>query len=171
VDEGVAEARCRDLGIKYQRNMIYDGAVVKSNGVANREIRKFVRNANTGLLEDRTVDLNTAKSSATPRVQARREIIYRWIIERELNGVPLTKSGKKNGILHHAGNQPETDTEAQEVKKQSRQTIESDVDNLIGDGRVKQYRRIKGGEDKWLGTTGTDGKLFNEELNLNVDRI
>ena len=86
-------------------------------------------------------------------------------------GIKVAKHGKKNGILHHAGNQPETDTEAQEVKKQSRQTIESDVDNLIGDGRVKQYRRIKGGEDKWLGTTGTDGKLFNEELNLNVDRI
>merc|ERR1711965_372891 len=83
VDEGVAEARCRDLGVKYQRNMIYDGAVVKSNGVANREIRRFVRNTNTGLLEDRTVDLNTAKSSATPRVQERREIIYRWIVERE----------------------------------------------------------------------------------------
>ena len=32
VDEGVAEARCRDLGVKYQRNMIYDGAVVKSTG-------------------------------------------------------------------------------------------------------------------------------------------
>ena len=151
--------------------MVYDGAVVKSNGVANREIRKFVRNANTGLLEDRTVDINSSKSSARPNVQARRETIYRWIIERELNGVPLTKSGKDNGILHHARNQPEIDTEAQEVKKQSRQTIESDVDNLIGDGRVKQYRRDKSGLDKWLGTTRTDGRLFNEELNLNVDRI
>ena len=50
-------------------------------------------------------------------------------------------------------------------------SIESDVDNLIGDGRVRQYRRNKNGLDKWLGTTGTDGKLFNEELNLNVDRI
>ena len=171
VDEGVAEARCKDLGVKYQRNMIYDGAVVKSNGVANREIRRFVRNTNTGLLEDRTVDLNAAKSSSTPRVQARREIIYRWIIERELNGVPLTISGKETGILHYARNQPETDTDAAQVREQKRQTIESDVANLIGDGRVKQYRRSKHGGDKYLGTTRTDGKLFNEELNLNVDRL
>ena len=46
-----------------------------------------------------------------------------------------------------------------------------DVANLIGDGRVKQYRRSKHGGDKYLGTTRTDGKLFNEELNLNVDRL
>ena len=37
------------------------------------------------------------------------------------------------------------DTEAHKVKKQYRQTIEGDVDNLIGDGRVKQYRRNKNG--------------------------
>ena len=171
VDEGVAEARCKDLGVKYQRNMIYDGAVVKSNGVANREIRRFVRNTNTGLLEDRTVELNASKSSARPNVQARRETIYRWIIECELNGVPLTVSAKETGILHYANNQPETDTEAQEVKKQSRQTIEGDVANLIGDGRVKKYRRNKNGPTQWLGTTRTDGNLFTEEAYLNVDRI
>jgi hypothetical protein len=167
VDEGVAEARCRDLGIKYQRNMVYDGAVVKSNGVANREIRRFVRNANTGLLEDRTVDMNSAKSSSTPRVQERREVIYRWIVEREDMGLPLTKSGKKNGILHHAHNQPEMDTEAQEIKKQSRQTIEKDVDNLIGDGRVKQFKRTKGGAVEWLGVV--NGRLRREEEELGLD--
>ena len=65
VDEGIGKQRCRDLNVPYTRNAVFDGAVVKSNGPANREIRHFIRNPDTGLLEDRSVDIRMVNQSNT----------------------------------------------------------------------------------------------------------
>ena len=181
VDEGVAESRCDKLGIKYQRNMIYDGAVVKSNGVANREIRRFVRNANTGLLEDRTVDINLASdlSKITDKVIKRRDIIFNWIVREEREGNFLTTQGKETGIIDFAFNQPDWDTDADEIRRMcergtdkrnknkeasAQETIRKDIQNLIGEGKIKKFRISKSQGYKWLGTL--DGKLseIQEEL-------
>ena len=181
VDEGVAESRCDKLGIKYQRNMIYDGAVVKSNGVANREIRRFVRNTNTGLLEDRTVDINLASdlSKITDKVIKRRNIIFNWIVREEREGNFLTTQGKETGIIDFAFNQPDWDTDADEIRRMcergtdkrnknkeasAQETIRKDIQNLIGEGKIKKFRISKSQGYKWLGTL--DGKLseIQEEL-------
>ena len=67
VDEGTGRQRCRDLQLDYARNAVFDGAVVKSNGPANREIRHFIRNPDTGLLEDRSVDIRSLAMSSAVR--------------------------------------------------------------------------------------------------------
>ena len=184
VDEGVAESRCKDLSIKYQRNMIYDGAVVKSNGVANREIRRFVRNANTGLLEDRTVEMNTARSESkrSPEVRAKMDIIYDWVVECEEEGKPLTISTKDKGIIDFAFNQPDWNEKATVIKdmcfrdgnkrhpkkeKSAIQSITGYVNDLIGEGKIKKFKLTRGGTYTYLGTL--NGILNNHQEYISLD--
>ena len=61
--------RCQDLGIEYQRNRCFDGAVVKSNGPARRDIRHFVRDMYSGLLEDRSEDITRLHSGSNREIK------------------------------------------------------------------------------------------------------
>tara|TARA_R100000808_G_scaffold1584_1_gene7065 strand:- start:7897 stop:10074 length:2178 start_codon:yes stop_codon:yes gene_type:complete len=92
VAESIAKKRCKDLGITYARNAIFDGAVVKSNGPVNRDIRNFVRNRDTGLLEDRGLEIQNADNPISERNVERRRVMLNLIIEREKEGKALTKS-------------------------------------------------------------------------------
>ena len=54
----------KQLNIPFRRNDVFQGAVVKSNGPADRTIRTFVRN-DTGLLIDMTARLSAMKPVLT----------------------------------------------------------------------------------------------------------
>ena len=95
VDEKIGRQRCKDLDITYTRNTVFDGGVVKSNGPANRDIRHFIRNQDTGLLEDRSQDIrNLALSSS---IRQRIDYMYQFIELCEQNGHAVTKGGKDDG--------------------------------------------------------------------------
>ena len=59
VDAQRGKKTCERLGLPYQRNSCFDGAVVKSNGPASRNVRHFVRDPMTGLLNDRTEEIKS----------------------------------------------------------------------------------------------------------------
>ena len=98
VDEGTGKQRCRDLNVEYTRNGVFDGAVVKSNGPANRDIRHFIRNPNTGLLEDRSQDVRSITMSQS--VRDRLAHIVEFVRIRELDGRAVTHGGVNSGIFH-----------------------------------------------------------------------
>ncbi len=154
VGENVGRQRCQQLGVTYTRNAVFDGAVVKSNGPANRDIRNFIRNSKTGLLEDRSVDLQVAAFSST--VQDRLDRVYAFIAERESIGDPLSKRGKDNGIWAQIEIAPQDDMIAQNVKilGVSESTIRDDVNKLMMLGRVGGYRITRNGEKRFLGIVG-----------------
>ena len=61
-DEDTQNKVFESLGQKWQRNAVFQGAVVKANGPADRLVRTYVRN-DAGLLEDRTAQLRAAGST------------------------------------------------------------------------------------------------------------
>ena len=154
VGETVGKQRCQQLGVTYTRNAVFDGAVVKSNGPANRDIRNFIRNSKTGLLEDRSVDLQVAAFSST--VQDRLDRVYAFIAERESIGNPLSKRGKDDGIYAQIKIASQDDMIAQNVKilDVSESTIRDDVNKLMMLGRVGGYRITRSGDKKFLGIVG-----------------
>ena len=147
LDEKTARARCHDLGIEYQRNRCFDGAVVKSNGPANRDIRSFVRDTFTGLLQDRTeqiLNLNQSNQS-----QMRKDAMFRWIQDCEANGRALCQRGGADGIIERL-----TDSDAPSVLQNISQYVADQiVRDLIAERRIEKYSFTTTGGRKWLGTT------------------
>jgi 5S rRNA maturation endonuclease (ribonuclease M5) len=161
VGETVGQQRCKDLNIPYTRNGVFDGAVVKSNGPANRDFRHFIRNPNTGLLEDRSQDIIAVKFSQT--VRNRLELVFQFIQERELSGHPVTKGGNTDGLHEMVRIAPEDDITAANLRLMnlSEETFKKDVTKLQNTNRIGQYKITRSGPKKFLGVVG--GTLHNNE--------
>lgn len=146
LDEKTARGRCNDLGIEYQRNRCFDGAVVKSNGPANRDIRNFVRDTLTGLLQDRTEQIrNLGQSNQS---QLRKDAMFTWIRDCEQNGRALCQRGGSDGILERL-----TDSDAPSVLQNISQYVADQiVRDLIAERRIDKFRFTTTGGQKWLGT-------------------
>ena len=161
VTESVGKQRCKDLNIKYTRNGVFDGAVVKSNGPANRDFRHFMRNQDTGLLEDRTADLTSVQYSQT--VRDRLDLVFNFVAEREAHGNPVTKGGKTDGLFEMIRIAPEDDLLAANIRllNLSPHTLEGDITKLQNSGRVGQYKITRSGPKKFMGVVG--GNLHSNE--------
>ena len=159
VDEPTAKSRCKDLQVPYTRNAVFDGAVVKANGPANREIRHFIRNPDTGLLEDKSIEIRNFAMSQT--VRERIEYVFNFIREREERGIPITKGGMHDGIFEAVKTAPNDDINAGNLKGIGESTLKKAVTTLQNDGRIDQFKRGKNSPRKWLGVVG--GQLNQEE--------
>ena len=158
VDEKIGRERCKDLNITYTRNTVFDGGVVKSNGPANRDIRHFIRNQDTGLLEDRSQDIRNLALSETVRL--RQEHMYQFIEWCEFNGEALTKDGKYDGVFARLETTPSQEPFVIALKAFQSTTLKNTVTALEQAGRVKGYKFSTSGEKKWLGTM--DGAMANK---------
>ena len=160
VDASLAESRCTELNIKYTRNAVFDGAVVKSNGPANREIRHFVRNPDTGLLEDRTVDLKSSRQ-VMEKVKSREEYLFALVADRESRGIQMTMGGGTNGVPEAIRTASHDDINAFNLKRWAKSTILASVNKLMNDGRIGRFKTTRNGPRQWLGVVG--GRLDQEE--------
>ena len=152
VDERIGRERCKDLNITYTRNTVFDGGVVKSNGPANRDIRHFIRNQNTGLLEDRSQDIRNLALSPTLRL--RQDNLYQLIDMCERNGEALTKDGKYNGVRARLETMQPIEPFVIDLQKEDNHntTIKNTITALEQAGRVKSYKFTELGPTSWLGT-------------------
>ena len=162
VNEATAKLRCKDLNVPYTRNAVFDGAVVKSNGPANREIRHFIRNPDTGLLEDRSVDIRNFAMSEAAR--DRLEYVFRFIRDREDRGIAVTKGGKVDGIFDAIETAPDDDINAGNLKDAGKTTINNTVTALQNANRIGAFKTGKNDSRKWLGVVG--GRLNQEQDDL-----
>jgi len=160
VDASLAKSRCTELNIKYTRNAVFDGAVVKSNGPANREIRHFIRNPDTGLLEDRTVDLRSSKQ-VMEKVKSREEYLFALIADRESRGIQMTIGGGTDGVPEAIRTATHDDINAANLKRWAKNTIIESVNKLMNEGRIGRYKTSRNTPRKWLGVVG--GRLDQEE--------
>jgi hypothetical protein len=85
-----------DIGTEYERNRCFDGAVVKSNGPANRNIRHFVRNSYSGLLEDKTEEIKRLHSGTNREIK--KDALFSWIATCEREGRALTQQSGADAI-------------------------------------------------------------------------
>jgi hypothetical protein len=147
VNEKESVNRCMDLGIEYQRNRCFDGAVVKSNGPANRDIRHFVRDTFTGLLEDRTEQIKNLATN--DQASMRKNAMFTWVRDCETNGRALCQRGGADSILDRL-----TDSDAPTMLQGlSQHQIDRIVRELIQERRIEKYSFTTTGGRKWLGTT------------------
>ena len=146
LDEKTAKRQCKELNIEYQRNRCFDGAIVKSNGPANRTIRRFVRDTYTGLLVDRTDEIEQLNMGTNRDV--RKTALYEWIARCEREGRALCQQGTADGILNRM-----TDADSPEsLHNLSQRVIDGIVRELIVSSRINKYSFTTSGGRKWLGT-------------------
>jgi len=154
VDEGTGRQRCRDLNVPYARNAVFDGAVVKSNGPANREIRHFIRNPDTGLLEDRSTDIRMMNQSST--VQERMKHLVDYVRMREDMGRAITASGS-DGIFEALRVDSSGEPCVVFLKNDSDSTLREAVKKACEMGQIRKYALGGSRTEKWLGTL--DGSM------------
>jgi 5S rRNA maturation endonuclease (ribonuclease M5) len=154
VDEGIGKQRCRDLNVPYTRNAVFDGAVVKSNGPANREIRHFIRNPDTGLLEDRSVDIRMVNQSST--VQERMRHLVDYVRMREDMGRAVTASGS-DGIFEALRVDSSGEPCVIFLKNDGESTLRSAIQKACELGQIRKYALGGSRTEKWLGTL--DGSM------------
>ena len=167
VDEGTGRQRCRDLQLDYARNAVFDGAVVKSNGPANREIRHFIRNPDTGLLEDRSVDIRSLAMSSA--VRERITHVVDFVRMRENDGRAVTQGGTNDGLYNAVHESVLTEPCVIALKNGGKEsTIKGTVTQALEMGLIRKYALSLGGSEKWLGTM--DGPLSRGEYERETGR-
>ena len=125
--------------------MFFDGAVVKSNGPADREIRRFVRDMNTGLLVDKTEQINVA----TDDDEIKLECLFNWIRQAELDGRALKQSGV--GGFEDRSNEPDVPVMLKNFKRSWYNKLYLKLEKR---GRVRRYRLNNSGLECWIGVDG-----------------
>ena len=159
VEERLGRQRCKDLNVDYARNTVFDGAVVKANGPANRDIRNFIRNPNTGLLEDRSEDIRNIARSETAR--NRLQHMFDFIAMMENDGNAVTKGGAHDGACEAIRTSSSGELCVIALKPYSDTTVKNAITELQKAGRVDTHRLTESGAKKLLGVTG--GPLSRRE--------
>jgi 5S rRNA maturation endonuclease (ribonuclease M5) len=163
VDEATGRRRCQDLGIEYKRNKCFDGAVVKSNGPANRNIRHFIRDEFSGLLVDKSEDISRLHTGSNKEIK--KTALFNWIADCEREGRAMTQQSGADAILQRMS----ADTDAPKVLNNCTQRmIDGLVRELIQEGRLAKYSFSTSGGRKWLGTI--DGDMSRGEYEATTAR-
>ena len=166
VEEKTGRQRCKDLNVDYARNTVFDGAVVKANGPANRDIRHFIRNPNTGLLEDRSEDIRNLARSET--VRNRLQHMFDFLSMMENDGNAVTKGGANDGAHEAIRTSSSGEPCVIALKVYAETTVKNTITALQEAGRVDTYRLTQSGTNKWLGVTG--GPLSRGEYEARTAR-
>jgi len=166
VEEKTGRQRCKDLNVDYARNTVFDGAVVKANGPANRDIRHFIRNPNTGLLEDRSEDIRNLARSET--VRNRLQHMFDFLSMMENDGNAVTKGGANDGAHEAIRTSSSGEPCVISLKVCGETTVKNTITALQEAGRVDTYRLTQSGTNKWLGVTG--GPLSRGEYEARTAR-
>jgi len=150
VDTARGLKTCERLGVPYQRNTCFDGAIVKSNGPASRNIRHFVRDPMTGLLVDKTEQIEALESGSAREVKL--DAMCEWIIHCESRGVALTHMSGNNAVARRV-----EDADAPEVLQGlSGSILERYVRELHQAGRIEKFQLTATGGKIWLGAINGD---------------
>jgi hypothetical protein len=145
VDTVRAKKMCERLGVPFQRNTCYDGAVVKSNGPAQRNVRHFIRDMNTGLLNDRTEEIMAMNTGTA--LEAKLDAMFQWITDCENNGIALTHMSGNNAVHRRS-----EDADAPDVLRGvSKSSLEKYVRDLQDAGRIDKFQLTPTGGRVWLG--------------------
>ena len=148
VSPKVGKKMADTMNIEYHRNRFFDGAVVKSNGPADRGIKHFIRDMFTGLLEDKSEQLSSIHSGS--EMDMRVDRLYNWIRECEEEGRALTQMGDTNSIIVRL-----EEPDAPEVLRNLEQsTLNTYCQHLQRSGRIAKYNLSGQGRRVWLGVEG-----------------
>lgn len=138
-DEADGKRVCAALGRDWERGRVLKGAVVKSNAPADRTVRTYVRNAESGLLVDKTERL---RGDQGLRKATEMDTICLAIVTAASAGFPYTYSGSA-GLYERRGELPEMFHDV------GKHRIRGLADELMTKGRLARVRG-SGQSQQWL---------------------
>ncbi|WP_264719193.1 AAA family ATPase [Wolbachia endosymbiont (group A) of Lasioglossum morio] len=129
------------VGETPRQNALFHGAVVKANGLADRTVRTYLRNQETGLLEDITIQLTVKNASEKDLKICLTDAITR----SAASGHPFTHTGS-TGVYKQRHRLPEV------FHSMGRDRLERMVQELLQARPPKLVKGMSTGskEDKWL---------------------
>lgn len=146
MEDKQAKNVCKALDLKWAPNMVCQGCVVKANGPADRQIKTFVRNPDTGLLEVRDDVIRQVVGNQEDRML---DMLEQDIADAAASGFPFVRSGTGQSSLY-----TRKDELATPLQECGRRKLESLAQRLVDTNRVKKCR-AKGSKDaKWLDVPG-----------------
>lgn len=149
VEDRQAKQVCNAMEIAWAPNMVYLGCVVKNNGPADRQIKTYVRNPDSGLLEVRDDSIRQVMGNHTDYLLS---LLENDIAAAAEAGFPYTHTGASETSLYK--NRARLHSLLQEC---GRQRIESLAQQLLYEGRVVKCRAKGSAQAKWLDVP--DGKF------------
>ncbi|WP_341820693.1 AAA family ATPase [Wolbachia endosymbiont (group A) of Myopa testacea] len=129
----------RSIGKIPRQNALFYGAVVKANGLADRTIRTYLRNEETGLLEDITEQLKAQNTSDKDL----KIYLIDSIARAAISGHPFTHTGSA-GIHKQRHRLPEV------FHSMGRDRLECIVQELLQAKQIVKGMANGSKEDKWL---------------------
>jgi hypothetical protein len=126
--------------------MVCQGCVVKSNGPADRDIKTFVRNTESGLLEIQDDTIRQVIGNQNDQLLA---LLEADIAAAADEGFPFTQRGSGESSLYSRKN--ELSPALQEC---GRQKLESLTQTLLDEGRAKKCRAKGSKLTQWLDVPG-----------------
>ncbi|WP_264376325.1 MULTISPECIES: AAA family ATPase [unclassified Wolbachia] len=129
----------RSIGKIPRQNALFYGAVVKANGLADRTIRTYLRNEETGLLEDITEQLKAQNISDKDL----KIYLIDSIARAAISGHPFTHTGSA-GIHKQRHRLPEV------FHSMGRDRLERIVQELLQAKQIVKGMANGSKEDKWL---------------------
>ncbi|ABK43750.1 plasmid and phage DNA primase / plasmid and phage replicative helicase [Magnetococcus marinus MC-1] len=146
---------CTQLQRSYERDSVFNGAVVKSNWPVDKAVRVYVRESSTGLLQDRSVDL-------AMRISGNEDLSKSLVMalgKAASNGQPFTKTGG-NGVFERRSELPG------DLQAFSKHKIAELIDSLLRTGRLVQCVAPGSHIKKWLDVPGGEFALGVGEFQL-----
>jgi hypothetical protein len=138
------------MDLTWAPNMVCQGCVVKSNGPADRQIKTFVRNPESGLLEVRDDSIRQVMGNHTDYLL---NLLENDIAAAAESGFPFTHTGAGETSLYK--NRARLHELLQEC---GRRRIESLAQQLLDESRIAKCRAKGSNLAKWLDVPG--GKFY-----------
>ncbi|WP_265024612.1 AAA family ATPase [Wolbachia endosymbiont (group A) of Eupithecia tripunctaria] len=129
----------KSIGESVRQNALFYGAIVKANGLADRTLRTYLRNEETGLLEDITERLKIKNMNEKDSKQH----LITAITRAAISGHPFTHTGS-TGVYKQRHRLPE------EFHSIGRDRMERIVQELLQARKLVKGMATGSKEDKWL---------------------
>jgi len=131
VSASEAQRICDGLNVPYFEGMVFKGGVVKANGKKDSTIRFYVRDMTTGMLEDRTLEVERLEASYNPKLA---NALINDIDRAFANGKAYTKTGKA-GLWERQNKLSHKD-----LKTMGKHSLADLAQILIDEDRLKQEK-------------------------------
>ncbi|WP_341817092.1 AAA family ATPase [Wolbachia endosymbiont (group A) of Agelastica alni] len=139
VEDAAKPTIFKSIGESVRQNALFYGAIVKANGLADRTLRTYLRNEETGLLEDITERLRIKNMNEKDSKQH----LITAITRAAISGHPFTHTGS-TGVYKQRHRLPE------EFHSIGRDRMERIVQELLQARKLIKGMATGSKEDKWL---------------------
>ncbi|WP_264730512.1 MULTISPECIES: AAA family ATPase [unclassified Wolbachia] len=139
VEDAAKPTIFKSIGESVRQNALFYGAIVKANGLADRTLRTYLRNEETGLLEDITERLRIKNMNEKDSKQH----LITAITRAAISGHPFTHTGS-TGVYKQRHRLPE------EFHSIGRDRMERIVQELLQARKLVKGMATGSKEDKWL---------------------